>query len=51
MILQKNDNALTIYPTVVEDTFSVSKAFETLKIIDLTGKTVKTFDAFDALEV
>uniref|UniRef100_UPI004048BE4E T9SS type A sorting domain-containing protein n=1 Tax=Mariniflexile sp. TaxID=1979402 RepID=UPI004048BE4E len=44
-------DALAIYPTVVENTFSVNKAFETLKIFDLTGKAVKTFSASDVLEV
>lgn len=45
------DNALAVYPTVVENTFSVSKEFQTLHIIDLTGKTVKIFNASDALNV
>ncbi|MDO7172449.1 T9SS type A sorting domain-containing protein [Mariniflexile sp. AS56] len=43
--------ALSIYPTVVENTFTVSKAFETLQLFDITGKTVRTFSATDALEV
>ncbi|MBU3011375.1 T9SS type A sorting domain-containing protein [Polaribacter vadi] len=46
----KND-ALSIYPTLVDDTFSVNKAFETLQLFDLTGKTVKTFNSSDILEV
>ncbi|MBU2929870.1 T9SS type A sorting domain-containing protein [Winogradskyella psychrotolerans] len=45
------DNTFSIFPTVVENTFSVNKAFKTLKIIDMTGKTVKTFGSSDALEV
>jgi hypothetical protein len=44
-------NALSIFPTIVENTFSVSKEFETLQLYDLTGKTVKTFNSSDALEV
>ena len=43
--------ALAIYPTVVENTFTVNKAFETLQLFDITGKTVKTFNASDNLEV
>ena len=45
------DNTFSIFPTVVENTFSVSKEFKTLKIFDITGKTVKTFDSSDDLEV
>lgn len=44
-------NALSIFPTVVESTFSVNKEFKTLNIIDLTGKTVKSFNNSDVLEV
>lgn len=49
--INKNDTKLSIFPTVVESTFSVNKAFKTLKLFDLTGKTVKTFNSSDALEV
>lgn len=45
------DKAFNIYPTVVENEFSVNRTFKTLEIIDITGKTVKTFKASDALEV
>jgi hypothetical protein len=44
-------DALTIFPTVTDGTFSVNKAFETLQLFDLTGKAVKTFKSSDALEV
>ncbi|MDO6737748.1 T9SS type A sorting domain-containing protein [Wenyingzhuangia sp. 2_MG-2023] len=44
-------DGLTIFPTVVESTFTVNKEFESLKIIDITGKTVKLFGASDSLEV
>lgn len=44
-------DAFSIFPTIVENTFSVNKEFKTLKIIDLTGKTVKSFESSDVLEV
>ncbi|MDB2385243.1 T9SS type A sorting domain-containing protein [Polaribacter sp.] len=44
-------DALSIYPTIVSNSFSVNKDFKSLQLIDLTGKTVKTFSASDALEV
>ncbi|MDO6792597.1 T9SS type A sorting domain-containing protein [Tamlana sp. 1_MG-2023] len=49
--IQKNNNAFAIYPTVVENTFAISKDFKSLNVIDLTGKTVKTFQPTDTLEV
>ncbi|ANW96117.1 hypothetical protein AXE80_07430 [Wenyingzhuangia fucanilytica] len=49
--INKNDKTLTIYPTVTDGAFYVNKEFDTLKIIDITGKTVKTFGASDVLEV
>ncbi|MBU2939196.1 T9SS type A sorting domain-containing protein [Lacinutrix sp. C3R15] len=45
------DNSFSIYPTVVENTFSVNKEFKTLQLFDITGKIVKTFRASDALNV
>ncbi|MDO6597934.1 T9SS type A sorting domain-containing protein [Oceanihabitans sp. 2_MG-2023] len=45
------DNAFAIYPTVVENTFSVNKEFKTLQLFDITGKIVKTFHASDALNI
>jgi hypothetical protein len=48
-VVQKD--AFSIFPTIVENTFTVNKAFETLQLFDLTGKTVKTFNSTDALEV
>jgi hypothetical protein len=48
-VVQKD--SFSIYPTIVENTFTVNKAFETLQLFNLTGKTVKTFNSSDALEV
>jgi len=44
-------DALSIFPTIVENSFSVSKEFETLTLFDITGKTVKRYTNTDALEV
>ncbi|MGJ8592751.1 MAG: T9SS type A sorting domain-containing protein [Aquaticitalea sp.] len=44
-------NKFSIYPTIVDQTFSVNREFKTLRVIDITGKIVKTFSATDALEV
>lgn len=48
-VVQKD--SFSIYPTIVENTFTVNKAFETLQLFDLSGKSVKTFKSSDALEV
>lgn len=45
------DTKLSIFPTLVDDTFSVNKTFKTLQLFDLTGKAVKSFNTSDALEV
>lgn len=46
-----DDEKVIISPSVVESTFSINKEFETLSVIDLTGKTVKIFGASDVLDV
>ncbi len=43
--------SLSVYPTIVVNSFRVSEQFKTLQLIDLSGKTVKTFSASDYLEV
>ncbi|MGJ8762175.1 MAG: T9SS type A sorting domain-containing protein [Polaribacter sp.] len=48
-VVQKD--SFSIYPTIVENTFTVNKAFKTLQLFNLTGKAVKTFNSSDALEV
>ncbi|MDC1465724.1 T9SS type A sorting domain-containing protein [Polaribacter sp.] len=49
--ISKKDDALTIFPTITDGAFSVNKEFASIHLIDLTGKTVKTFNSSDALEV
>ncbi len=49
--ITKDDTTLVISPSVVESTFTVNKEFKTLKIIDISGRTVKSFSTSDVLEV
>ncbi|WP_405563306.1 T9SS type A sorting domain-containing protein [Polaribacter sp. Asnod6-C07] len=47
----KNDTKLKVFPTITDGAFSVNKEFKTLQLFDLTGKTIKIFNATDVLEV
>ncbi|MGJ8550753.1 T9SS type A sorting domain-containing protein [Winogradskyella wichelsiae] len=49
--VEADTNTFTIYPTIVDYSFSVNKEFKTLRLFDVTGKNVKTFSTSEALEV
>ncbi|RLJ61503.1 putative secreted protein (Por secretion system target) [Lacinutrix venerupis] len=38
------DNKLTLYPNPTKDTFSINKEISSLKVYDISGKLIKTFN-------